>query len=402
MSDGAKVLLVDDETNVREGYQRALRGRFDLSVAASGAEALDKIASQGPFAVVVSDMRMPQMNGVQLLAAVKQCAPDTVRVMLTGSSEQQTAIDAINQGDIYRFLNKPCDKEHLARVLEDAIRQYRLITAERELLQKTLAGSIRVLAEVLALADPAAFGRTARLQKLMRTIVDQLGIEREWWLEPAVLLSQIGFVTLPDNVSKKVAAGQSLATEEYQLYARHPGIGADLLAKIPRLEEIAGCVRYQEKNFDGTGVPHDAVQGNDIPLGARILKVALDYDRGDAAGLTPERCLTRMHRQSKWYDPVILDGLHKAMLRETPIHSREIPVRDLREGMVLAQDVRTNGGLLLVAKGLAITSSVRQRLENCHDNGAAPGVVTVVVSARDAATETTPHNVPATAEPYPQ
>jgi response regulator RpfG family c-di-GMP phosphodiesterase len=373
-----RVLLVDDEVNVLQGYQRALRKRFRLEVATGGAEALEKIADEGPFAVIVSDMRMPAMDGVQLLATVKERAPDTVRMMLTGNSDQQTAIDAINHGDIFRFLNKPCDKDALTRALEAGIRQYDLITAEKELLQKTLAGSVRVLAEVLALADPAAFGRTVRLRKLTVSIVEQLGIEREWWLEPLVLLSQIGCVTLPENVSKRIAVGQSLNTEEYRLYARHPQVGADLLVKIPRMEQISAAVRYQEKNFDGTGIPHDGVQGMEIPLGSRILRVALDYDRGDAEGLSPQQCLARMYRRKQWYDARILEALRKAVIGEAPMQSRRLHIRDLEDGMVLAQNVRESDGMLLVAKGFSVTASVRQRLENYHDNGKIPGLVTVV------------------------
>ncbi len=377
MSD--RILLVDDEPNVLHGYQRALRKQFQLDVASGGAEALDRIATDGPFAVVVCDMRMPEMNGVQLLAAVKRRAPDTVRMMLTGNSDQQTAIDAINEGDIFRFLNKPCDKGDLGRALRDGIRQYQLIMIEKELLQKTLAGSIRVLAEVLALADPAAFGRTARLQKRARSIIEQMGIEREWWLEPAVLLSQVGCITLPDRVSRKVASGESLEVEEYRLYARHPEVGAELIAKIPRMEQIAACIRYQEKNFDGTGVPHDGTQGNEIPMGARILKVALDYDSCDAAGMSPEQCVRHMQTRSNWYDPVIFAALEKVVLGGRPPESVAIRIRDLREEMVLAEDVRTRDGMLLIAKGLTITHSVRQRLWNYHGNGVVSDEVNIRV-----------------------
>lgn len=375
-----RILLVDDELNVLHGYQRALRKSFQLDVAASGAEALEAIEVAGPYAVIVSDMRMPEMNGVELLSIIKERAPDTVRMMLTGNSDQQTAIDAINQGDIFRFLNKPCDKDEFSRALERGIHQYHLITAEKELLQKTLAGSIRVLAEVLSIADPAAFGRTARLVKLTRSIYRKLGIEREWWHEPAVLLSQIGCITLPENVSRKIASGQSLNNEEYQLYKTHPDVGSGLLARIPRMQEVVDCIRYQEKNYDGTGMPHGAIKGRDIPLSARILKVALDFDRGDAAGLLATKNLSRLQRQSKWYDPDILEALNKIIIGEAPVRLCKMTVNNLKQGMVLAEDVKTNDGLLLLAKGLVMTSSALQRLANFHDNGQIPGVVMIALN----------------------
>lgn len=376
---GEKVLLVDDEVNVLQGYQRALRKRYAFEVASSGAEALQKIAKSGPFAVIVSDMRMPEMNGVQLLARVKQKAPDTVRLMLTGNADQQTAIDAINQGDIFRFLTKPCNKKDLAHAIDEGIRQYRLIRAEKDLLQQTLAGSIKVLTEVLALADPAAFGRTARLVKLTRGILDELGVAREWWLEPLVLLSQIGCVTLPPNVSKKVASGQTLDPDSYRYFARHPSIGADLLAKIPRLEEIAKAIRYQEKKYDGTGIPSDGVAGDAIPFGARLLKVALDFDHGEATGLSRRQCLDRMQRQSKWYDRRILDALYKSVIGEAPVRCRKVRICDLEEGMQLAEDLYSTDGVLLIAKGHSITPSVVHRLEHYDMNHRVSNVVKIVV-----------------------
>jgi len=106
-----KILCVDDEPNVLKAYKRGLRSNFAIDIATSGGEALQFIESRGPYAVIVSDMRMPQMNGIELLNTVKQCAPDTVRIMLTGNADQQTAIDAVNPGEIFRFLNKPCQPE---------------------------------------------------------------------------------------------------------------------------------------------------------------------------------------------------------------------------------------------------------------------------------------------------
>ena len=132
-----KILLVDDDPNILQGYQRQLRKRFELDTVLSGREGLEAVASDGPFAVIVSDMRMPGMDGVQFLTQVRETASDTVRMMLTGNSDQQTAMDAVNEGHIFRFLTKPCNTDTFAKALEAALEQYRLITAERELLPGT-------------------------------------------------------------------------------------------------------------------------------------------------------------------------------------------------------------------------------------------------------------------------
>lgn len=373
-----KILFVDDEPHVLEGYKRALRKQFEMDLASGGAEALALIESGGTYAVIVSDMRMPTMDGVELLEKVKQRAPETVRMMLTGNSDQKTAIDAVNRGDIFRFLNKPCTAQALADALLTGQEQYRLITAEKELLQKTLAGSIRVLTEILSLVNPEAFGRTARLLKMTRGLIEEMDLPKTWWMEPMVLLSQIGCVTLPDSILNKIVTGNLLDSDEQALYAKHPGVGAGLLAKIPRFEEISRSIRYQEKNFDGTGIPRDTISGQSIPQGARLLKVVLNFDRYESMGLPPTGSLTRMKQKSDCYDPEILSALEKILLTAAPVKTREVRLDELVDGMILAVDVKSRNDILIASKGHQITASVKQRLINFHDNNNLAGSIHVV------------------------
>src|SRR5579859_4713302 len=165
----AKILFVDDEPNVLEAYQRNLRKRYSLEAATSGELALELIAQRGPFAVIVADMQMPVMNGVEFLVQAQKLAPDSVRLMLTGNADQRTAVEAVNRGHIYQFLTKPCLPELMASALDNAIRQYQLITAERELLEKTLNGSVNMLAGILSSIDPVSFGRGEQLRDYMAT-----------------------------------------------------------------------------------------------------------------------------------------------------------------------------------------------------------------------------------------
>ncbi len=125
----------------------------------------------GPYAVVVSDFRMPVMDGIKFLIQVKETAPETVRMMLTGNTDLPTAIDAINQGQIFRFLTKPCSGELLIQTLDAGLRQYQLITAEKDLLEKTLKESISLLTDVLAIVNTKAYGRSLRIQQLVAHIV---------------------------------------------------------------------------------------------------------------------------------------------------------------------------------------------------------------------------------------
>ena len=138
-----RILLVDDDRNILDGYRRSLHGEFQVETAESGQEAVKLLESSGPYAVVISDMRMPGMDGIELLKRVKTASPDTVRIMLTGNADMQTAIEAINEGSIFRFLIKPCNKETMARTITAALVQYRLITAEKQLLEQTLSGCLQ-------------------------------------------------------------------------------------------------------------------------------------------------------------------------------------------------------------------------------------------------------------------
>src|SRR5580698_5073090 len=160
---GDKILFVDDEPAFLKGYQLMLRQDFEVDTAVGGEQGLAQIHDHGPYAVVVSDMRMPGMNGVQFLARVRQIAPDTIRMILTGYTDINAAMDAVNEGNIFRFLAKPCERDVLSNAITSGLVQYRLITAEKELLGNTLMGSIKVLIDVLSAASPEAFGRSIRI-----------------------------------------------------------------------------------------------------------------------------------------------------------------------------------------------------------------------------------------------
>jgi response regulator RpfG family c-di-GMP phosphodiesterase len=359
-----KVLCVDDEPNILEAYQRALRKEFRIETAASGAEGLAAVASRGPYAVVVSDMRMPGMDGVQFLAEVKKIAPDSVRMMLTGNADQQTAIDAVNEGYIFRFLNKPCPPEVLAKALRAGIEQHRLVRAEKELLEQTLSGSIQVLTDVLSLVNPTAFGRAARVRRLVLKLAAALKVENAWQIEIAALLSQLGCITVPEEILAKVYQGRALQVEELRMMQAHPQVGHDLIARIPRLEPVAQIIAYQEKRFNGSGLPDSGKRGEAIPLGARILKLALDFDKLIESRIGHSEAYREIERRGDWYDPFVVEALKPALAEEISYEARSVKVEELSSGMILAEDIVSVKGLLLIPSGQEVTGSLRLRLQN--------------------------------------
>ena len=359
-----KILFVDDEPNVLQSIRRTLRSKFDVDTAEGGEEALGLLNANGTYAVIVSDMRMPGMNGVELLAQAKQQSPDTVRMMLTGNADQQTAVDAVNHGDIFRFLNKPCESEELAGAVTSGIRQHQLITAEKDLLENTLRGSIKALTDVLSLTNPEVFGRTTRFKNRIKQIADEMDLPNVWQLESVAMLSLIGCMAIPEDLVKRKLTGQSISFDELAEFSTHTKVGADLLMAIPRMEAIAESIRYQEKNFDGSGYPLDDVKGEDIPLSARMMRIILDFDAFESAGDSANSALGKLKAQSKFYDPDVLSAFENTFERDSSLVLKPIPIAKLSDGMVLAEDVITSAEMLLVAKGQETTQSVRRHLQN--------------------------------------
>lgn len=360
-----KILLVDDDQNILAGYRRTLRNAFRVETADGGEAGLRTLQGDGPFAVVVSDLRMPGMDGNQFLSQVRTTFPDTVRMMLTGQADLQSASEAVNEGNIFRFLFKPCPQEVLSKALEDGIRQYRLVKSERELLENTLSGTVQLLVEVLALVNPAAFGRASRLQQTIRLLLPHLGRENAWKLDVSAMLSQIGLVSLPAETVERACAGEVPSAEEASMLENHPLCGRDLLVKIPRLEEVAQNVAYQAKRFDGSGPPYEGMRGRQIPLGGRVLKIVLDYDMLIQAGAGPEAAFSELNARKGWYDPEILSTLQQAVLNvRTGYSFHLISASQLRTGMLLPDGVKTNTGNLVVGQGAEVTPAMLTKLQN--------------------------------------
>jgi CheY-like chemotaxis protein len=349
-----KILCVDDEANILEGIARHFRKQFEIDTAVGGEQGLLALVERGPYAVVVSDMRMPIMDGAEFLARVRNLSPSTVRMILTGQADLHDAIAAVNEGNIFRFLTKPCPPEMLSRALTAALEQHRLVNAERELLEKTLSGSIKTLVEVLGIVNPDAVSRTSRIQRYVRHIAEQLQCPNLWELDLAALLSQIGCITLPTALLVKVYAGAQLNSKETETFSSHARLAQSLLAQIPRLEGVAQMVGSQNKSIRemiAANMSEAAVQG------AQILHVAIDFDRWTLRGEPPAAAIMQMSGERRFYDPAIVHALEGVIVDEPALAVRTVELDEIIIGMVTNEDVRTKDGLLLLAKGQEISSS---------------------------------------------
>jgi response regulator RpfG family c-di-GMP phosphodiesterase len=363
----SKILIVDDDTSLLDGLQRLLRKQFQITTALGGAEALDVMAKHGPFAVVVADMQMPEMSGLQFLMFAQVQSPDTVRIMLTGNADQATAADAVNDGSVFRFLTKPCHASTLVPALEAALEHYRLRQAERDLLQNTLGGALKVLTEILSQNDPATFKRGQYLRDRCREFGAVTGFPVTWETEIAATLLTIGRVTIPPGPLESMRLGLPLSREESELQQHIPEFGARLLENIPRLENIVAIIRYQNKSFDGSGFPLSSMAGADIPFGARLLKFLSDLIELEEEGLTRAEAWQKMQERIGRYDPEILNAaIGYCEVVQTPKLNppEELLVDQLAPGQTLAQDLCAVSGLFLLPAGTKLTPMLIAKLVN--------------------------------------
>ncbi|HRD66349.1 MAG TPA: response regulator [Candidatus Competibacter sp.] len=377
MIDRPKVLCVDDEPNVLEGLKLHLRRHYEVQTAGGGQMALELLEREGPFAVVLSDMRMPGMNGAALLGQVRRRYPDTTRMLLTGQADLDSAIAVVNEGQLFRFLTKPCPPPVLLQAFEAGVAQHRLITAERVLLEQTLRGVIQTLTDVLALTHPIAFGRANRLKRHAVDLAKQIGVQQDLWqLEVAAMLSQLGCIVVPDGTLEKLYRGELPNEKERAMAERIPVVTGQLLGSIPRLEPVLAILENRDKPYRFNPAELDTVR-----VGGPILKLVADFDTLINQGNPAQLALDTLRGRRGWYDPALLDAF--VAIRSTTGQRRvikEVAVLALQVGMVFAEDVRTKTGALLVTRGHEVTPGLLERLCNLQDARALPPVKVVMVA----------------------
>lgn len=350
-----RILFVDDDQNLLSGIKRLFRREFDITTADTPEEGIQRVTDNSNFAVVISDFRMPNINGVEFLSQVRQLSPNSVRIMLTGQADIDAAIGAINDGNIFRFLNKPCPDDKLRNILNDAIQQYNLITSEKTLLEETLNDSLAVLLDVLALTSPLAFSHSNLISKYANSIIKNLNPTDPWQFKIAAKLSQIGCVSLPNDLLQKVFFDEALSIEEAELFNNHPKTGKELVQKIPRLETVAEII--QDQLLPTPQEPFDTWSTSQ--LGAQILRAASHLTRLIKQGISfnnaKEKITPSIHQK-------ILDALHKVEDNSETISS--VSLDELSTNMTFEEDICADNNFLLITKGQPVTFLTIQRLKN--------------------------------------
>ena len=364
------ILLVDDEANILHSYRRQLQRHYKFETALSGPEGLMKIKENKQFAVVISDKNMPKMDGIEFLKKVKEHSPETVRIMLTGFVDVETSIKAVNEGNIFRFLTKPCSPSLLRDAIDAGIKQYQLITAEKELLGKTLGGSIKIMTEILSMVDSSTFGFVVKLRDMVKKAAVNYKMYNSWEVELAAMLSMIGFITVPAETRDKFFTAKELMSKETEMINEAPRVGSKLISHIPRLESIAKIVLYQNKNYDGSGFPNDKITGLDIPEGARIIRILVDILQLENKGIYNEEMKKAMLDRPGWYDNQILNELLNAFessVTRNKMSTLEEDINDinlLKVGDLVQTKIETYEGKLLLEAGIQVTQPLLLNLMN--------------------------------------
>ncbi len=346
----AKVLLVDDDARLLSGMARHLRKTFQVEMAENAREGMKALGGGDAFAAVVSDYQMPGMNGIEFLTQARDLAPETSRILLTGYSGLDMAIKAVNHGQIFRFLTKPCEPEFLELAIKAGVRQFHLLQSERVLLEQTLTGSVEAMVDLLGHLDTGALRKAQRITLLARRAASELGLADLWPLTVAAPMSQLALLALPLPLVDKQRRGKPLEAAEIKEVLQAYAAMAEVLERIPRLEPVAGILRR-------LGQPQGAAEP--LPIMVQLLRGVIDLV--DLMDRIPDGkdALARWKEGADSLDPSVVAALAAIMGRDDSFtqqhrHIRRIAVEELRLGHLLVSPIRTRSGRIVLPPGVVM------------------------------------------------
>jgi len=373
-----KILCVDDEESILRGFKLNLRKDFDVHLASNGVEGLEVFEQEKDFAVVLSDMRMPEMDGATMLSEIKKRNHEVVTILLTGHTDFESAVAAVNEGNVFRMLSKPCPPETLIKVLKAGLEQHDLIISKRILLDKTLRGSVDALAQALSTAKPLFFGRAQRVRRMANELAEMMKVPARWRVDVASVFSQLGYLSLPESVSEDVYYKRDLTPEVKELVKQVPSDTQKLISIIPGLEEV-------DEILQKIDIQHrfEKDSGNGVRLLASILRVALDFDFYEEQGHDRSVIIQTLKSRKDDYDPAVSDSLSNLLVvAEQTFKLEEISLKSLEVGMRLAQELRLEDGFLVASSGADVDRQLIKVIRNynsCYAESPFPKKIQVTV-----------------------
>jgi putative two-component system response regulator len=293
MSD--TVLFVDDEEQVLDSID-GIFSRADMTVikTASAREAIE-IVNQQSVAVIVSDNRMPEMTGIDLLTRIRDISPDTLKILMTAPSDLAEAVDAINNGQLFRFVLKPWDNRFFVKTVQEAVSRYRIIHT----IKYGDEAALLSVANDVESKDPFTIGHAERVAHYATKLAELFGLPEDILkaVKYGSYLHDCGKMRVPENILNKRGR---LDKDEYEIIKNHPRWGADIAIQAALGERIINIVHYHHERFDGSGYP-SGMKGNEIPFEAQIVAVADVYD-----ALTSDRCFRTRFSDEKAVEILLL------------------------------------------------------------------------------------------------
>ena len=358
------LLCVDDEPFILEGLSLNLRRHFEVHTAPDGPHALELLRerSQIRYSIILSDMRMPKMDGATFLNQARKISPDSVRILLTGHADLQDAIRAVNEGHIFSYLSKPFPAPKLLLRCQEALRQYHINRAQKDVLERTLWGTIEVLIQILNMVNPLAFGQTHRTLSTVRQLATHLNLKEAWQFEIAAMLSQIGCATISAETLAKKEGNGPLNEKEQEVFDRHPEIAAELIQKIPNLEPVAEMIRGQFSSPEETDFTSDLADTERVTLGAQLLRLAYDFGRLTLKGHSAAEAAAHLKTKPNTYHPTLLAALNAVESTRPQFLTKYITANELRAEMILDEDILTRPGVPVVSKGSPVTPELLDKL----------------------------------------
>jgi len=368
------ILCVDDDLNVLASLVRGLRKYFTVHTALSGAEALSILQMGGPYAAILSDMMMPEMDGLEFLAKAAVLAPDTVAAMLTGNVDQITAVEALNSGRVHRFITKPASTETIVETLQACCSLHEELCAKRGVLERAMEGGVSLLREVYQSAGQRALAGPDLLMDYVSSFFYNIHPNQKTprEIEVALMLRYVGSSSLPGSLMQRAAMGEVLSPSEGQLIHSAVASGIQLLYGLPGMEAVARILHYQNKGFDGSGPPEDSLQGEALPFGSRLLRVMSDLLDLEKTGLKRHDALMRMAANAKRYDPEILKLCRLRWQFDRNIQLRRVPkpvlLSDLCVSDILAKPLYSKDSQLVALEGTIMTETLLRQIRILEQN----------------------------------
>lgn len=356
-SPSRKILLVDDEQAVLDGIARRLGNDYQLTLVNAPQAALDLLADGARFPVILTDMQMPGIDGLSFIRRARDLSTGSVFLMLTGNQDLPTATRALNEGQVFRYFTKPCASQDLRAGLDAALRQWDLLQAERELLQRTFVGSVNILCDIMGIARPLLTIVNERMQRLIRSTCNSLRWHAHWEYLVAAKLALIGFVVIKPEAFANFLSGAPISSADKQLYLSALDTSARLLAKIPRLERIAAIVERMRTTDGALNTDTATDAACDVQNGGTLLGLALAHVIGTRKyGLELERNVAA-YQLYRAPDEKLMELFHQheSNSRAAQHKTQQLETSKLLAGMVLAEDINIAGADMSLRLGDVLT-----------------------------------------------